>query len=119
MTSSQRLQRWLAVLGAGLAACAVALSAYAAHGVDAASQPRLQLAAVFAFGHGVALAALARGPMRRLSLCALLMLLAGTVLFAGGLAVAQFAGVATHTAPFGGVLLIGGWLLYAIDAARA
>lgn len=117
--SPQHAPSWLAACGGLLAAAAVALSAYAAHGVSAAAQPHLQLAAVFGFGHGVALAALARGPLRRLALGALLMLLAGVILFAGGLAAEHALQVPAHTAPFGGSLLIGGWLLYAVDAWRA
>ena len=115
---SQYAAHWLAACGALLAAAAVALSAHASHGVTAAAQPHLQLAAVFAFGHGVALAALARGPLRRLAWVALLALLVGTVLFAGGLVVAQLYGVRARVAPFGGVLLIAGWLLYAVDTSR-
>jgi uncharacterized membrane protein YgdD (TMEM256/DUF423 family) len=117
-TPSQHASRWLAVCGALLASAAVALSAYASHGVAADVQPHLQLAAVFAFGHGVALAALARGPLRRLAWLALLALLAGTVLFAGALVVAQLYGLRARMAPFGGVLLIAGWLLYAVDTSR-
>ena len=49
---------------------------------------------------------------------ALLALLAGTVLFAGGLVVAQLYEVRARAAPFGGVLLIAGWLLYAVDTSR-
>jgi len=115
---SQHASRWLAACGALLASAAVALSAYAAHGVAADVQPHLQLAAAFAFGHGVALAALARGPLRRLAWLALLALLVGTVLFAGGLVVAQVWEWRARVAPFGGMLLIVGWLLYAADTAR-
>src|SRR5688500_10820774 len=117
-TSSRHASRWLAACGALLASAAVALSAYASHGVAAEMQSQLQLAAVFAFAHGVALAALARGPLRRLAWLALLALLAGTVLFAGGLVVAQAYGLRARVAPFGGVLLIAGWLLYAVDTSR-
>ena len=47
--------------GALFAAMAVALSAYAAHAVlDPEARTRLVTATAFAFGHGVALAALAR-----------------------------------------------------------
>jgi uncharacterized membrane protein YgdD (TMEM256/DUF423 family) len=110
--------RWLAACGALLASAAVALSAYASHAVSAGAQSHLQLAAAFAFGHGVALAALARGPLRRLAWLALLALLVGTVLFAGGLVVAQLWELRARVAPFGGMLLIVGWLLYAVDTAR-
>ena len=46
-----------AFIGGVLAAAAIALSAYAAHGVaDAHLQGNLQNAALYAFGHGLALA---------------------------------------------------------------
>ncbi|GAE49655.1 hypothetical protein XPU_1187 [Xanthomonas arboricola pv. pruni str. MAFF 311562] len=49
----------LAFCGALLAAIAVGLSAYASHGVaDALVQSRLQLAALYAFGHGAVLTVL-------------------------------------------------------------
>ena len=59
--SSPRSLRVLPASGAVMAAIAVALSAYVAHVVDPAAQARLQPAALFAFGHGIALAAL--GPL--------------------------------------------------------
>ena len=108
------------VIGTLLAALAVALSAYAAHAVDAAARPTLQMAAMFAFGHGVALAALAIPVAAyRLGLLALAMLLLGTLLFAGGLVHGQWTGLPARTAPFGGSALIFGWLVYAVHAAQA
>lgn len=91
-TSSLPTTRALAVAGALLAALAVALSAYAAHVADPAAQSRLQMAALFAFGHGIALAALAPAAARRLARIALAALLVGVLLFAGGLASAYFLG---------------------------
>ncbi|NUO74860.1 MAG: DUF423 domain-containing protein [Lysobacter sp.] len=110
--------RALAVAGALLAALSVALSAYAAHVADPAAQSRLQMAALFAFGHGIALAALAPAAARRLARIALAALLVGVLLFAGGLASAYFFGTTTRMLPFGGSLMILAWLLYAADAAR-
>lgn len=81
-------------------------------------QARLLLAAVLAFGHGVALAALAPAAVRRLARGALFGLLAGVLLFSGSLAASHFLGTSTALAPFGGGLLILAWLLYAADAAR-
>lgn len=118
MPNERNGARWLVSAGAVLAAAAVALSAYAAHGVEGEAQTRLQTAAVFAFGHGIALAALARGSLRRLAWVALVAILCGTLLFSGALALAEIAGVRARTAPFGGSLLIAGWLLYAIDGLR-
>lgn len=110
--------RLLAASGGLLAALAVALSAYAAHVADDVSQSRLQTAAVFAFGHGVALAALAPPNVRRLGLVALSLVLIGVLVFSGGLASAYFLGTSTRFLPYGGSLMILAWLLYAADALR-
>ena len=101
--------------GALLAAASVALSAYAAHADGAA---RLQSAALMALVHGVALAALGRRAHGALGRVALVALLLGTLVFAGALLGGHLAGWSTRPAPAGGLLMIGGWLLYAIDALR-
>lgn len=113
-----RLQRWLAGNGALLAATAVALAAYASHGVDGVAQARLQTAALFAFGHGIALVALAPQADTWSTRAALLSLYAGTLLFAGSLVLGAIAQWPTTLAPMGGFLLIGGWLALAFDAMR-
>ncbi|MDH5834889.1 DUF423 domain-containing protein [Luteimonas kalidii] len=121
MTASLPASRgvpWLRAAGALLAGLGVALSAYAAHGAEVAVRANLQTAALHAFGHGVALAALARGPIARLARLALSLLLAGSVLFAGSLAWKALAGGSSAAAPFGGGLVLLGWLLYAIAALR-
>lgn len=110
--------RLLTASGAVLAALSVALSAYAAHAVDAGEQHRLYTAALFAFGHGIALAALAPQLRRKLTLAALSTLLLGTLLFSVSLAAAVAMGTSTALAPFGGTLMILAWLLYAADALR-
>lgn len=115
---TSRASRWPAVAGATLAGLAVALSAYAAHGVDGAAQAGLQTAAAYAFGHGVALVALASATRGRLATLASVLLLLGTLGFSGALASKHLLGVSTGTAPFGGSLLILGWLLHAVAAAR-
>lgn len=115
---SPRPGRWLAAGGAIAAAAGVAMAAYAAHAVDGAAQARLQTAAVFAFGHGVALAALAEAATRRIGRIALGALALGTLLFSGSLVLAVLAGLPTTLAPAGGLLLIGGWLALAVDRAR-
>ena len=111
--------RMLAAAGAVLAAAAVALSAYAAHGAEGAAQANLQLAALFGFGHGLALAVLARSAISRLATTALVLLLLGTLLFSGALVAKSLFGGSSATAPFGGSTLIAGWLLYAIAVLRA
>ncbi|HEY0660256.1 MAG TPA: DUF423 domain-containing protein [Lysobacter sp.] len=110
--------RWLSASGALLAAVAVALSAYAAHGLQGDAQSRLQTAALFAFGHGLALAVLAPQGRRRLGRVALVGLLLGVLLFSGSLVGSHFLGRSVGLAPFGGSLLILAWLLYAVDAMR-
>ena len=114
-----RAHGWLAANGALCAAAAVALSAYAAHVAEAPAQARLQTAASFAFGHGLALALLAPTTHRRLGRCALLALYLGMLLFCGSLVFNVLAQWSTTLAPVGGMLLIGGWLLLAIDLLRS
>lgn len=116
--SAPAADRILAAAGAVLAAAGVALSAYAAHAADPAAHLRLASAALFALVHGAALAALPRQTRRGLGLSALLLLLLGTLLFSGTLVAAHLFDLPTRMAPFGGVMMIVGWLLYAADALR-
>lgn len=110
--------RLLAACGALLAAIAVAMAAYAAHAAQGLDASRLHSASLFCFGHGIALAALVPRRPRALRTLALSVLLLGTLLFSGSLALAVFAGLPTALAPIGGTLMILAWLLYAIDALR-
>lgn len=110
--------RWLAAVGAFYAAAGVALSAYAAHASAGADMTRLQTAALFAFGHGVALAALAAVQGNRRTHVALLAIAAGVLLFCGSLVGRAVLQWPATFAPFGGLLLIGGWLLFAIGQWR-
>lgn len=112
--------RGVTACGAVLAAAAVALAAYASHATRTPdTRMHLQTAAAFAFGHGAALCVLGNEAPRLLLRIALRALLLGTLLFAGSLAGAEFFGWPTRLAPAGGMLLIGGWLLVAIDRLRA
>ncbi|MGI8559940.1 MAG: DUF423 domain-containing protein [Luteimonas sp.] len=111
-------QRGFGGAGAVLAAASVACAAYAAHGTVAGDRGVLQLAALFALGHGIALVVLAPQATRLPAVAAMAALLAGALLFSGALATAQLAGTRAALAPAGGLLLIAGWLLYAIDAGR-
>lgn len=117
-TPATTTTRGLIASGALLAAAAVALSAYAAHGEHGDAQSRLQTAALFAFGHGIALAALAPWAKRRLALVALVGLLSGVLLFSGSLVGSHLLGESLGLAPLGGSVLILAWLLYAADAVR-
>ena len=115
----QRKPSFLALTGGLLAAVAVGLSAYASHGIATAqAQSHVQMAALFAFGHGLALAALAPGTTRRLGTAALCLLLLGTLLFAGSLVGGALFGLPTRLAPTGGTMLMLGWVLWAVDAIR-
>lgn len=110
--------RVLAASGALLAAAAVGLSAYASHGAGADARTRLFLAAMFAFGHGVALTALAPQAAGRLAAAAFALMLLGVLGFSGSLAAAHFFGTPTRLAPVGGSLLMFAWLLVAADRMR-
>ena len=110
--------RALAAAGAVLSALAVGLAAYASHAAGPDAGARLGLAAAFAFGHGLALAALAPRLSSRLELLAMACLLLGVLLFAGSLAGAHFFGLPTRLAPLGGSLLMLGWLAHAVAAIR-
>jgi uncharacterized membrane protein YgdD (TMEM256/DUF423 family) len=85
---------------------------------DAHAQSNLQTAALYAFGHGIALAALTAGTSRSLGRAGLYLLLVGTLLFSGSLALAALTQVNARLAPAGGIGLMLGWLLWAVDAVR-
>ena len=86
---------WPGVAGGMLAALAIGLSAYAAHGIDDAhARSNLQTACLYAFGHGVALATLGPWAAGRLARVALAVLLLGVLLFCGSLAGGALAGMA-------------------------
>jgi len=110
----------LACSGALLAAAAVGLAAYAAHAATGAgsAQSNLHTAAAFAFGHGLALAALAPTTQRSTGQLGLALLLLGTLLFAGSLALGAFIGSSTRLAPAGGMALMAGWVVWGLDALR-
>jgi len=104
--------RWIPGLGALLAGTSVALAAYAAH----ADAPGLASAAWLGLVHGAACAALVAD--NRPARIALAMLLAGAALFAGSLAAKHFLGLSSAVAPAGGLLMIAGWVLFALSCLR-
>ena len=118
MPASPRLPRLFAGCGALACGLAVALGAYASHGLEGEAAGRAGLAALFAFGHGLALQVLLRADAGRLRLAAGVALLAGLLLFAGSLCGAVFLGWPTRLAPAGGLLLIASWLIIAVDTFR-
>lgn len=112
-------QRILAAVGALMAAVSVALAAYAAHIAEPQAAKRLSIAAAVAFGHGLALVAIApRAADSRVLGLALWAMLAGALFFSGSLAIAGLTGAAAPLAPFGGSALILAWLLCAVALAR-
>ena len=110
--------RLVAAAGALCAGACVGLAAYASHGAEGQAASWLQTAALFGFGHGVALALLAPAAVRALRLAAAGLLLLGMLLFSGSLVAAALLGWPTALAPFGGTLMMLGWLLLAADLAR-
>ncbi|WP_313458250.1 DUF423 domain-containing protein [Stenotrophomonas sp.] len=109
----------LACLGGLLAATAVGLSAYASHGIsDALAQSHVSTAALYAFGHGVALAVLGASQQNRVGRLALYVLLLGTLLFSGSLVGGALWQLPTSLAPVGGSALILGWVVYGLNALR-
>jgi uncharacterized membrane protein YgdD (TMEM256/DUF423 family) len=112
------LARLLAVLAPLYCAAGVAHGADASHCVtDPLARERRGQAARFALGHGGALVA-EEGRTSGLALNARCAIAAGVLLFSGGLAAAALAGLAAAVAPGGGMLLIAGWVLLAIDQLR-
>lgn len=119
MRSDERnaASRWLVLCGALLCALAVGLSAYASHGaLDAHARELLRSAALFGFGHGLALAALAR-QSRGLARVALALMLVACLVFSGSLAMQVLAGWPTRLAPLGGTGLMLAWVLWGVAAA--
>lgn len=117
MTAGAVCSRGLAAAGALACGVAVALAAYASHGLDGQAAHRAGLAALFAFGHGLALLLLAP-TAGRWRLAALGVLGLGLLLFAGSLLGAALWSMPTTFAPAGGLLLMLGWLMIAGDALR-
>ena len=114
-----RAPSFLAFCGGLLAAAAIGLSAYASHGVsDALAQSHINTAALYAFGHGIALAILGGSQPRLLGRVALYLLLLGTVLFSGSLVAGALWQWPTRLAPAGGSTLMLGWLVWALSALR-
>ncbi len=109
----------LACFGGLLAATAVGLSAYASHGIaDPLAQSHVTTAALYAFGHGVALAVLGPTQQNNLGKLALYVLLIGTLLFSGSLVAGALWKLSTQLAPVGGTALMLGWLAYGLNALR-
>lgn len=105
-----------ALTGAGALFCgaSVALGAYASHAAEGQARERIAIAALFAFAHGLALLLLS-ARRSRIAGAARIAFFAGTLLFSGSLASAGFFSTPTGAAPIGGMLLMLGWLLAAVE----
>ena len=105
----------LAGVGAFGCGVAVGIGAYAMHvALTPQNHDRLAIAALFLFAHGLALAALAPRTTLRMRQAGVCVLMIGTILFSGSLVFAALLGIAPVLAPFGGGLLMLGWLLIAV-----
>lgn len=111
-------QKALIAIGAVFAALSVALAAYAAHMTGDIARTNVQTAAIFGFGHGVAVAALAQRINGRLQWVALVGLLLGALLFGVALVAKSIFNVPLGMAPWGGSAMILSWLLYALTALK-
>ena len=110
--------RAFAATGAWLCAISVALAAYAAHAAAGPPQARLQTAALFAFGHGLALLVLAPRANSRAARIGVVALLAGVLMFSASLAAEVLLGVRPRLAPPGGMLMVAGWLWLGVAMCR-
>lgn len=104
--------------GALLAAAGVALGAWAAHGLDAVAAGHASTASLHAMLHGIGLVALGLAARSRLQRAAATLIAVGAGVFCGSLAMSALAATTTAAAPFGGGLLILGWLLAAVALLR-
>lgn len=118
MTTAPRLLIWLAGL---MGAAGVALAAASAHGTDAS---RLATASTMLLFHATAVLAtvalLARGLLHGgIGLAAAFGFVIASALFAGDLALRQYAGhsLFPYAAPTGGTLMILSWLTVSVAAA--
>jgi uncharacterized membrane protein YgdD (TMEM256/DUF423 family) len=110
--------RRFAAFGALACGAAVALSAFAAHAhVGEHARQQLAIAAAMAFGHGLALVAIA-ARASRLATIARIGFAAGLVLFCGSLIGAALQDWPTTLAPTGGIALMLGWAILALDFLR-
>lgn len=121
--------RALLCLAAVFLSLATGLGAYASHALprvlDAQSLRSFEIAVDYQFFHALGLLALAilveRYPRNRAYLLSAALLVAGIVLFCGGLYVSAFDGPAllAGAAPAGGICFILGWLVCAFGVWRA
>ena len=127
---SMSLARFAVTTGAVLAGLAVAAGAFGAHGLKASltasgQAENWETACRYAMYHALALVAVGllaaiRSPAQAGLTAAAWCFLIGTLIFSGCLAVLALTGIKILGAivPIGGVLMIVGWALLAVAAAR-
>ena len=111
----QNWQRFFSSISALMCAASVAMSAYASHGLEGASQQRLLMASYFAFAHGLSLIVLSRSSSAKSNFLACSLMLVGVFLFSGSLALAAIWQTSTALAPSGGTALILAWCWVAMN----
>ena len=111
----QAWQRYFSAVAALVCASAVAMSAYASHGLEGDSQDRMLTASYFAFAHGLSLIVLVRISPAKFKLWSCSLMLLGLCLFCGSLASAALWQTSTALAPSGGIALIIAWCWMAIN----
>lgn len=113
----------VAAAGAVLAAVAVGLGAFGAHGLRETLSPErlatFEIAVRYQMFHALGLLAIASLGVRACRAAPLL--LAGSLVFSGSLYLIVFTGAAWWgaVAPVGGLLLIGGWLMLVVLMLRS
>jgi len=112
------VERAVAALAAIYCAAAVALGAYASHGLSGQPQIWVETAVAYLLPHALALFLLAQTASGKLRRAALFVLLIGVTLFAGSLIGAALWQWPTRLAPVGGSLLILGWLVQAVSVLK-
>ncbi len=112
---------WFALAAGVYGFVAVALGAFAAHGLksrlDDYALDIMQTATQYALIHAALLFALSLMPVSRLQASAGILMMAGTFLFAGSLYVLAMTGIRGFGAvtPIGGVFLLLGWATLAFS----
>ncbi len=111
MPVSNAFQRIPSVIAALMAAAGIALSAYAAHAtLDAEGARRIGNAAVFLLVQGAAGSAMLPQAAGKGERGAILLQIAGCLLFSLSLVAKQWLGWPSTLAPAGGMAMIAGWL---------
>lgn len=121
-SETTRSERWLCAAAAVLAGLAVALGAWASHapGLDAVARASIATASSYALVHAIAVLATYHWASNRLAHGARLALLAGALSFVVSITLNRLELLpgANRAAPYGGLLMIGGWLTLAVAVLR-